>query len=83
MGVNLHKEVTMTLQLTNQNHGFDESNSSVINAPRPLARGRDCDIFALRLPNVPPSHPSDSSNSFTQAHKDHYPTQPLKSSMSC
>ena len=49
MGVNLHKEVTMTLQLTNQNLGFDENNSSVTNAPRPLARGPDCDIFALRL----------------------------------
>jgi len=40
MGVNLHKEVSMTLQLTNQNHGFDENNSSVTNAQRPLARGR-------------------------------------------
>ena len=57
MGVNLHKEVTMTLQLTNQNHGFDENNSSVTNAPRPLARGRDCDIFALRLRERPPEPP--------------------------
>ena len=57
MGVNLHKEVTMTLQLTNQNHGFDENNSSVINAPRPLARVRDCDIFALRLRERPPEPP--------------------------
>ena len=57
MGVNLHKEVTMTLQLTNQNHGFDENNSSVTNALRPLARGRDCDIFALRLRERPPEPP--------------------------
>jgi hypothetical protein len=49
MGVNLHEDVTMTLQQTNQNHGFAENNSSVTNASRPLARGRDCDIFALRL----------------------------------
>ena len=49
MGVNLHKDVTMTLQQTNQNHDFDENNSSVSNTPRPLARGHDCDIFALRL----------------------------------
>ena len=57
MGVNLHKEVAMTLQLTNQNHGFDENNSSVTNAPRPLARGRDSDIFALRLRERPPEPP--------------------------
>jgi hypothetical protein len=67
----------MTLQLTNQNHGFDENNSSVTNAPRPLARGRDCDIFALRLRERPPrSRLSDCSNSLIQGHKDRYPTQP-------
>ena len=54
MGVNLHKEVTMTVQLTNRNLCFDENNSSVTTAPRPLARGRDCDIFALRLRERPP-----------------------------
>ena len=57
MGVNLHKDVTMTLQQTNQNHGFAENNSSVTNAPRPLARGRDCDIFALRLRECAPEPP--------------------------
>ena len=57
MGVNLHKEVTMTLQLTNQNHGFDEGNPFVANAQRPLARGRDCEIFALRLRERPPEPP--------------------------
>ena len=54
MGLNLYKEVTMNLQLTNQHHGFEENNSSVTNAQRPLARGRDCDIFALRLRERPP-----------------------------
>ena len=76
MGVNLHKDVTMTLQQTNQNHGFAENNSSVTNAPRPLARGRDCEFLHFDCGNVPPSPPRDSSNSFTQGHKDHYPTQP-------
>ena len=57
MGVNLHKDVTMTLQQTNQNHGFAENNSSVTNASRPLARGRDCDIFALRLRECAPELP--------------------------
>ena len=37
MGLNLYKEVTMNLQLTNQHHGFEENNSSATNAPRPLA----------------------------------------------
>ena len=57
MGLNLYKEVTMNLQLTRQNHGFEENNSSVTNAQRPLARGRDCDIFALRLRERPPEPP--------------------------
>ena len=47
----------MTLQQTNQNRGFDEHNTSVTNAPRPLARGRDCDIFALRLRECAPEPP--------------------------
>ena len=57
MGLNLYKEVTMNLQLTRQNHGFEENNSSVTNVQRPLARGRDCDIFALRLRERPPEPP--------------------------
>ena len=83
MGLNLYKEVTMNLQLTRQNHGFEENNSSVTNAQRPLARGRDRNIFALRLRERPPSHPSDCSNSLTQVLKGRYPTQHSKSSMSC
>ena len=47
IGINFHKEVTKTLQLTNQESGFDENNSALTHAPRPLAWGRDCDIFAL------------------------------------
>jgi len=47
----------MALQQTNQNRGFDEHNTSVTNAPRPLARGRDCDIFALRLRECAPEPP--------------------------
>ena len=57
MDPELYKEVTMNLQLTHQNHGFEENNSSVTNAQRPLARGRDCDIFALRLRERPPEPP--------------------------
>ena len=57
MGLNLYKEMTVNLQLTRQNHGFEEDNSSVTNAQRPLARGRDCDIFAPRLRERPPEPP--------------------------
>ena len=84
MGLNLYKEVTMNLQLTRQNHGFEENNSSVTNAQRPLARGRDCDIFALRLRERPPEpSPSDCSNSLTPVLEGRDPTQPSKSTMSC
>ena len=54
MGLNLYKEVTMNLQLINQNHGFEENNSSVTNAQRPLARGRDCDIFCTSSAGASP-----------------------------
>lgn len=54
MGLNRHKEEAMTFQLSNPNHGFDENSSASSNAPRPLAWGRDCDIFALRLREGPP-----------------------------
>jgi AraC-like DNA-binding protein len=47
----------MTLQLTNQNHGFNEKRSNVSDAPHPLARGRNSDIFALRLRERPPEPP--------------------------
>ena len=57
MGSYVHKEVTMTLQRLNPHHGFDENGSAVSNTTRPLARGRDCDIFALRLRERPPEPP--------------------------
>ena len=60
MGVNLHKDVTMTLQQTNQNHGFAENNSSVTNASRPLARGRlrhFCTSIAGMCPRAPRATP--------------------------
>ena len=57
MGLNRHKDVTMTFQQSNPNHGLDENSSAASNAPRPLARGRDCDIFALRLRERPPEPP--------------------------
>lgn len=57
MGSYLHKEVTMTLQLSIPHHGFGENGSAVSNTTQPLARGRDCDIFALRLREHPPEPP--------------------------
>ena len=57
MGSYLHKEVTMTLQLSSPHHGFGENVSGVSNTTQPLARGRDCDIFALRLRERPPEPP--------------------------
>ena len=75
MDLKLYKEVTMNLQLTHQNHGFEENNSSVTNTQRPLARGRDCDIFALRLRERPPEPPErlleffDPSTQRTLSHK--------------
>jgi AraC family mar-sox-rob regulon transcriptional activator len=57
MGSYLHKEVTMTLQLSSPHHSFGENVSGVSNTTQPLARGRDCDIFALRLRERPPEPP--------------------------
>ena len=57
MGLDCHKEVTKTFQQSNPNHGLDENSSAAANAPRPLAWGRDCDIFALRLRERPPEPP--------------------------
>ena len=57
MGSYLHKEVTMTLQLSSPLHGFGENGAAVSNTTQPLARGRDCDIFALRLRERPPEPP--------------------------
>ena len=47
----------MTLQLSNPHQGFDENSTALSNETRPLARGRDCDIFALRLRERPPEPP--------------------------
>ena len=47
----------MTLQLSSPHHGFGENVSGVSNTTQPLARGRDCDIFALRLRERPPEPP--------------------------
>ncbi len=44
----------MTLQLSSPHQGFGENGSAVSNTTQPLARGRDCDIFALRLRERPP-----------------------------
>ena len=57
MGVNLDKAVALTLQRTNQSHGFYEKKFAVSNAPRPLARGRNCHISALRLRERTPDPP--------------------------
>ena len=43
----------MTLQLSSPHHGFGENVSCISNTTQPLARGRDCDIFALRLRERP------------------------------
>ena len=47
----------MTLQLKDSSNRSDENGLAVSNTPRPLARGRDCDIFALRLRERPPEPP--------------------------
>ena len=47
----------MTLQLTNPHHSFDENGSTVSNTTGSLARGRDCDIFALGLRERPLESP--------------------------
>ena len=65
----------MTLQLSNPHHGFDENNSAASNAPRPLARGRDGDIFALRLWERPPEPPERLLEFFEPRPQNHYPTQ--------
>ena len=57
MSLNRHKEVTTIFQESNPNRGLDENSSAASNAPRPMARGRDCDIFALRLRERPPEPP--------------------------
>ena len=54
----------MTLQLTNPHHSFDENGSAVSNTTRPLAQGRDCDIFALRLRELPPEPPEPPERLF-------------------
>ena len=47
----------MTLQLKDSSNRSDENGLAASNTPRPLARGRDCDIFALRLREHPPEPP--------------------------
>ena len=72
MGSYLHKEVTMTLQLSSPHQGFGENGSAVSNTTQPLARGRDCDIFALRLRERPPEPPERLLEYFEQT-----PQRPL------
>ena len=63
----------MTLQLSNSSsHSVHENSSAASNAPRPLARGRDCDIFALRLRDRPPEPPKRLLEFF-----DQIPQRPL------
>ncbi|MCH1444715.1 MAG: hypothetical protein L7V32_00340, partial [Luminiphilus sp.] len=47
----------MTLQLKDSSNRSDENGLAGSKTPRPLARGRDCDIFALRLRERPPEPP--------------------------
>ena len=47
----------MTLQLSSPHQDLDENASAVSNLTRSLVRGRDCDIFALRLRERPPEPP--------------------------
>ena len=57
MGLNNNKEVTMTLHLSQSSNRFNRDSQAELSISQPLARGRDCDIFALRLRERPPEPP--------------------------
>lgn len=57
MGLNNNKEVTMTLHLSQSSNRFNRDSQAELSIRQPLARGRDCDIFALRLRERPPEPP--------------------------
>ena len=57
MGLNNNKEVTMTLHLSQSSNRSNRDSQAELSISQPLARGRDCDIFALRLRERPPEPP--------------------------
>ena len=57
MGLNNNKEVTMTLHLSQSSNLSNRDSQAELSISQPLARGRDCDIFALRLRERPPEPP--------------------------
>jgi hypothetical protein len=57
MGLNNNKEVTMTLHLSQSSNRSNRDSQAELSISQPLARGCDCDIFALRLRERPPEPP--------------------------